>query len=265
MNHLINSRKSAYTKVTNNGLYRRSFTLALLISVISLSGCQNGSYSVTKAYSPDTDSVKSVLEEQISNSKSSSAFTEGASAIAPGTQGSEPLTSAREESASFTSDTYEASGALSPDSSENVSTDLSSDSYNDLSTSEGNISYGRPDPDYTHDLSVMGSDMIYAAVYDLVTDYESHVNETYKIRGRFYSSIDPKTMSRYYFCVINDALGCCSQGLEFLLADADAVYPENYPKEGSEILLTGTWSNYNDPSSGDDFYALTDASFTAPD
>ena len=49
----------------------------------------------------------------------------------------------------------------------------------------------------------------------------------------------------YHSCIIADATACCSQGLEFVPADAsDRVFPEDYPEPGSEITVTGVFDTY---------------------
>ena len=53
---------------------------------------------------------------------------------------------------------------------------------------------------------------------------------------------------------IYDAAGCCAEGIEFVLADGD------YPKEGTQITVTGTFTTYNE---GDKQYIqLKDATVT---
>ncbi|MBC5999125.1 hypothetical protein H8876_03815 [Clostridiales Family XIII bacterium BX16] len=49
----------------------------------------------------------------------------------------------------------------------------------------------------------------------------------------------------YYACIIQDALACCTQGLEFVLA-GEHTYPDDYPKEGEEITVTGIFDTYEE-------------------
>lgn len=64
------------------------------------------------------------------------------------------------------------------------------------------------------DLSVMDSDMIYATVYQMMSDPEQYVGKTFRIEGKFYVTYDEMTKNQYYYCVIKDATECCAQGLE---------------------------------------------------
>ena len=54
----------------------------------------------------------------------------------------------------------------------------------------------------------------------------------------FSSYFDEETEQRFYGCVIQDALACCSQGLAFELSKP-RKYPKEYPAEGSVITITG--------------------------
>jgi hypothetical protein len=42
-----------------------------------------------------------------------------------------------------------------------------------------------------------------------------------------------------------DATACCSQGIEFELTD-DYVYPDDYPEDGGDICVVGTFDTYEE-------------------
>ena len=94
------------------------------------------------------------------------------------------------------------------------------------------------------DLSVMDSDMIYATVYQMMSDPEQYVGKTFRIEGKFYVTYDEMTKSQYYYCVIKDATECCAQGMEFVWGDGSHIYPDEYPTDGTEVVVDGTFELY---------------------
>lgn len=94
------------------------------------------------------------------------------------------------------------------------------------------------------DLSVMDSDMIYATVYQMMSDPEQYLGKTFRIEGKFYVTYDEMTKNQYYYCVIKDATECCAQGLEFVWGDGSHIYPDEYPTDGTEVIVDGTFELY---------------------
>ena len=94
------------------------------------------------------------------------------------------------------------------------------------------------------DLSVMDSDMIYATVYQMMSDPEQYVGKTFRIEGKFYVTYDEMTKNQYYYCVIKEATECCAQGLEFVWGDGSHIYPDEYPTDGTEVIVDGTFELY---------------------
>ncbi len=101
------------------------------------------------------------------------------------------------------------------------------------------------------DLTRLSSTMVYSEVYNMMYDPLPYDGMTVRMRGAFsvelgYSIdglVDPS--HNYFYCVIADALACCSQGLEFDLA-GDYAYPADYPEEGAEITVTGVFELYEE-------------------
>lgn len=75
---------------------------------------------------------------------------------------------------------------------------------------------------------------------------EQYEGQTFRIEGNFYASYYEETGQYYYYCVIQDAVGCCSQGLEFVWGDGSHVYPDEYPQENADIIVEGTFETYTD-------------------
>ena len=101
-----------------------------------------------------------------------------------------------------------------------------------------------PEASVDVDLSVMDSDMIYATVYQMMSDPEQYVGKTFRIEGKFYVTYDEMTKNQYYYCVIKDATECCAQGLEFVWGDGSHIYPDEYPTDGTEVVVDGTFELY---------------------
>ena len=102
------------------------------------------------------------------------------------------------------------------------------------------------------DLTLMGKDLIYATVYQMMSKPEEYEGKTIRIEGKYYASYYPVTDKYYNYCLIADALACCSQGLEFELG-GDAVYPDDYPADQSQVIVTGVFETYTEEA-GQTFY-----------
>ncbi len=111
------------------------------------------------------------------------------------------------------------------------------------------------------DLTALSSTMVYSEVYNMVTSPDSYMGKTVKMHGQlgiYYGVNSDGSVNEnkvYYACIIADALGCCSQGLEFELAD-NAEYPER----GAYITVTGTFDKYEE--NGAIYCRLVDAMLT---
>ena len=80
--------------------------------------------------------------------------------------------------------------------------------------------------------------MVYGQVYQMVMYPQKYIGKYIKMKGVFSSYYDDESKRRFYGCVIQDALACCSQGLAFELAKP-RKFPKEYPAEGSEITIIG--------------------------
>lgn len=108
----------------------------------------------------------------------------------------------------------------------------------------------------TVDLTTMSSTMIYAEVFSMTRFPEDYLGKTITMRGQFTVYGNTKSGKPYFAVVIADATACCSQGIEFVLA-GEHTYPDDYPKEGEEITVTGQYQSYEE--SGGVYYHLADA------
>lgn len=111
--------------------------------------------------------------------------------------------------------------------------------------SEASVSETTASKDQPLDLTKLSSTMVYSEVYNMMCTPEDYNGRTVTMRGQFAISEDPDSGKRYYACIIQDALACCTQGLEFVLA-GEHTYPDDYPKEGEEITVTGIFDIYEE-------------------
>ncbi|HHW66461.1 hypothetical protein [Defluviitalea raffinosedens] len=105
--------------------------------------------------------------------------------------------------------------------------------------------------DVDYDLTKMSSDMVYAMVYQMVFESDEYVGKTFRLEGKYYTIYYDLTKKYYHYCLIEDALACCSQGIEFVWGDGSHVYPDEYPQEGTKIVVQGTFETYKED--GDDY------------
>lgn len=95
------------------------------------------------------------------------------------------------------------------------------------------------------DLTTLSSTMVFAEVSNLVYDPVPYLGKRVRMEGIF--SVDHAYTlegevdysQNYFYCIIEDALACCAQGLEFSLA-GDLQYPDDYPAEGDTVRVVGT-------------------------
>ena len=95
------------------------------------------------------------------------------------------------------------------------------------------------------DLTTLSSTAVYAEVWNMMAEPESYIGKTVKMKGIFAVYEDETTGQKYFACIIADALGCCQQGLEFILK-GEHKYPDDYPTVDSEITVTGTFETYTE-------------------
>ena len=99
------------------------------------------------------------------------------------------------------------------------------------------------------DISRMSGTMVYGQVYQMVMYPSKYLGKHIKMKGIFSSYYDEQLERRFYGCVIQDALACCSQGLAFELAKP-REFPKEYPAEGDMITITGDFDYEKDEGGG---------------
>ena len=102
---------------------------------------------------------------------------------------------------------------------------------------------------YDIDLSRMSGTMINGQVNQMVMYPKKYIGKHIKMKGIFSSYYDEELERRFYGCVIQDALACCSQGLAFELAKP-REFPKEYPAEGDIIIVEGDFDYEKDEGGG---------------
>ena len=91
------------------------------------------------------------------------------------------------------------------------------------------------------DLTSLSSTMVYSEVYNMMNEPEQYVGKMVRMNGKLAVYIYPER--NYYTCIIKDATACCQQGMEFIW-QGNHKYPDDYPAEGSGIIVTGVFDIY---------------------
>lgn len=93
------------------------------------------------------------------------------------------------------------------------------------------------------DLTVLNATMTYSQVYDMVTNPSLYEGKKVRAKGTFAHTNE--NGRDYFAALVKDATACCSQGIEFVPAD-DLKFPDDYPPIDTEIIITGTFSSYQE-------------------
>ena len=110
-----------------------------------------------------------------------------------------------------------------------------------------------------YDLTEMDSDMVYVMVYQLMIDPDQYIGKTFRISGSFRAIYSDQTKKWYSYCLVQDALACCAQGVEFVWGDGTHIYPDEYPLEDTRIVVEGTFETYQEEGSDSLYSRLADA------
>ncbi len=100
------------------------------------------------------------------------------------------------------------------------------------------------DPTVDLDLTALSATMVYSEVFNMMTAPDEFKDMKIKMDGICSIYVDETTGKTYYACIVQDATKCCSQGIEFVLNDSYS--PEDYPANGDEITIKGTFATYTE-------------------
>lgn len=95
------------------------------------------------------------------------------------------------------------------------------------------------------DLTALNSLLVYAEVYNMMTQPNNYIGKTIKMSGPYTPSYYEVTDTVYHYVIIEDATACCAQGIEFIWKGEHA-YPEDYPQEQQYVELVGVFGSYDE-------------------
>lgn len=106
------------------------------------------------------------------------------------------------------------------------------------------------------DMSGMSGTVVYAQVYNLLSDPAPWLGKIIRMAGYYSFYNDQEQNIVYHACIIPDATACCAQGMEFIWA-GEHKWPDDYPEEGTDIIVTGRLEIYEE--NGYSYLHLVDA------
>ena len=92
------------------------------------------------------------------------------------------------------------------------------------------------------DLTNMSATMVYSYVFNMFSAPDAFIGQRFKIQGIYDEWLWEEANQTYHYVIIADATACCAQGLEFVLTDESAAYPQ----PGDEIEISGVFSTYEE-------------------
>ena len=90
------------------------------------------------------------------------------------------------------------------------------------------------------DLTQMSSTMVYSYVFNLMYDPTPFIGKRFRIQGIYDENYWAENDTTYHCILIPDATACCAQGIEFVLTDENA----SYPQPADDIEINGILTTY---------------------
>lgn len=116
----------------------------------------------------------------------------------------------------------------------------------------------------TLDLTAMNDHDAYHKLEQILLTPDNYIGKSITITGEYSSVHYSHAQQRYYYVLLADDDGC-SQMLEFVWGDGSHVYPDEYPKEGTLIRVSGTFETYQDKGDPSIYCRLTNATLKVLD
>lgn len=123
-------------------------------------------------------------------------------------------------------------------------------------SSSTNTSITNSTPDI--DLTKMSVTMIYSQIFNMLIMPEEYVDKTIKVKGSFEIYPNEKGEIDFFTLTVMDATACCKEGIDFIWA-GNHTYPDDYPKEGQEITITGSYKSFENEDGVTRNYLLVSA------
>lgn len=225
--------------------YKITIQLILLLVFCMLCGCSN---TGNKPPVNSGNNVDAVINAQINNEleEKSQASTESVDTTEDSEDTSQVTTESTAENATTTTEELTAATYVpaAPDDNSDVI---------EPNSNETGIDY---------DLTIMDKNMVYSTVYQLMVNPSAYEGKVIRIEGKYYGTYYEENERYYHYCIIQDALGCCAQGMEFVWEDGSHTYPDEYPAEDTIITVTGTFESYHEKSENFVYVRLANATMT---
>lgn len=123
-------------------------------------------------------------------------------------------------------------------------------------SSSTNTSITNSTPDL--DLTKMSVTMIYSQIFNMLIMPEEYVDKTIKVKGAFEIYPNEKGEIDFFTLTVMDATACCKEGIDFIWS-GNHTYPDDYPKEGQEITITGSYKSFENEDGVTRNYLLVSA------
>ena len=108
------------------------------------------------------------------------------------------------------------------------------------------------------DLTKMSVTMIYSQIFNMLIMPEEYVDKTIKVKGAFEIYPNEQGKIDFFTLTVMDATACCKEGIDFIWA-GNHTYPDDYPEEGQEITITGSYKSFENEDGVTRNYLLVSA------
>ncbi len=105
---------------------------------------------------------------------------------------------------------------------------------------------GEADTSVDVDLTVLTPNMVYAEVSNMMMYPDNYLGKNIKVSGPYFPMYYDVTNNYYHYVLIEDALACCQNGMEFIWDEGTHTYPDEYPKEDDVIEIVGELKSYKE-------------------
>lgn len=88
-------------------------------------------------------------------------------------------------------------------------------------------------------LAAMSTEQVYAEIFNMLIEPENYEGKIIKAKGNFSVFTNETNGEKYFAILIKDKTECCQEDIQFVWPDHS--FPEDYPPEGTEITITGSF------------------------